>query len=201
MKSINSLVPREEAELALLRELCMCGGEGDTGYIVERSIARFPILQTASELNRETPTGRPWWAGRFRFYLSDLRRVGEVENIRRGTWRITAKGMERLKRAGHMVKKEIAMMPIEIKDSTMPTYSVTEKLMELWTNRAEGSKAEMCRQVSERIFGLQSLAALPETKSIFEQLERIIDFSELYEMLGSLSVSGFWGKHTFSESL
>lgn len=164
MKSINSLVPREEAELALLRELCMCGGEGDTGYIVERSIARFPILQTASELNRETPTGRPWWAG-------------------------------------HMVKKEIAMMPIEIKDSTMPTYSVTEKLMELWTNRAEGSKAEMCRQVSERIFGLQSLAALPETKSIFEQLERIIDFSELYEMLGSLSVSGFWGKHTFSESL
>ena len=201
MKSINSLVPREAAELALLRELYICGGEGDTGYIVERSIARFPILQTASELNRETPIGRPWWSGRFRFYLSDLRKVGEVENIRRGTWRITEKGMERLKRAGYVVRKEIAMTPLETKDTAVPTYSLTEKLMELWANQAEGSKAEMCQQVSERIFGLQSLAVLPETKSIFEQLDRIIDFSELYKMVGSLGITGFWGKHTFPESL
>lgn len=37
--SINSLVPNEDARLALLLELHKCGGEGDTGYIVDHAMA------------------------------------------------------------------------------------------------------------------------------------------------------------------
>ena len=103
-ESVNSLVPRDDAELALLFELFMCGGEGDTGYIVERAMARFPVLQTQKELNRETPSGRGWWSGRFRFNISNLVKRGEAINVKRGLWRITEKGMDRIKRSGYYQK-------------------------------------------------------------------------------------------------
>lgn len=47
-KSINSLVPNEDAELALLREIRICGGEGDTGYIIDRqwSVSQFSHRQS-----------------------------------------------------------------------------------------------------------------------------------------------------------
>ena len=104
--SINRLVPNAEAELALLWELYKCGGDGDTGYIVERAMARFPVLQTPTQLDRETPSGTIWWRGRFRLDLSRLGRKDEAQNYRRGSWRIIQKGRERLKRVGYGVEKK-----------------------------------------------------------------------------------------------
>ena len=89
--SINSLVPNKDAQLVLLWELYKRGGEGDTGYIVDRAMVHFPVLQAPTELNRETPSGRPWWPGRFRYDLASLGKNNEAQNIRRGSWRITEK--------------------------------------------------------------------------------------------------------------
>lgn len=85
--------------------------------------------------------------------------------------------------------------PVIIKEG----QTLTEKLMDLWTSNTDGSKAEMCQQVCERVFGLLSLAALPETKPIFDELWQKLDFDKLYWMAGSLGITGFWGKDTYLE--
>jgi len=197
--SINSLVPNEDAELALLSELHKCGGEGDTGYIIDQAIIHFPILQTSNERDRETPSGRPWWPGRFRFDLSNLGKKGEAVRIKRGTWRITQIGTDRLKKQYFGVKKEPTKEEMRKEVQSISEITLAEKLMELWIKNMEGSKAEVCQQISERIFSLLSLSALPETKPIFDKLWEIIDFDELYWMTGSLGVTGFWGKDTYLE--
>jgi len=60
MENISSLVPRSDAEIAILKELEMVGGDADTGYIVNRAMEHFPILQTPEEKSREVPTGQLW---------------------------------------------------------------------------------------------------------------------------------------------
>ena len=71
--------------------------------------------------------------------------------------------------------------------------------MELWSKHLEGSKAEGCQQISERIFSLLSLAALPEARPIFEKLWELIDFDELYRLNGKLGATGIWGSLDKSE--
>lgn len=95
------MVPKEAAELALLRVMYNAGPEKalPTGYIVKKAIEYFPNLQTPTEQSRETPSGKPWWEGRFRFLLTALKRKGEAVNVREGFWRITDKGIERVVRA------------------------------------------------------------------------------------------------------
>lgn len=191
--SINSLVPNKDAQLALLWELYKCGGEGDTGYIVDRAMACFPVLQTPTQLDREVPIGRPWWPGRFRFDLSSLGKAGEARNIRRGSWRITQKGKERLIEAGYRVEKELATDYMQKEGQTVSELTVTEKLFHVWEEHSEGTKAEKCQQLSERIFGLLTLMALPETKPLFNKLWELLDFNELYRLTGKLGATGIWG--------
>lgn len=95
MENITVLVPRSDAEIAILKELEMVGGDADTGYIVSRAMECFPVLQMPKEQDRKTPSRHPWWPGRFRFDLTNLKKKGEVVSIRRGVLRITDKGRER----------------------------------------------------------------------------------------------------------
>lgn len=103
--SVNSLVPNDEAEIAILWELVMIGGDADTAYIVNRSMKHFPILQSAEEHNRMTPAGHLWWPGRFRFDLTSLKRKGQAVNVRRGYWKITRAGLQRIGYTGHIARK------------------------------------------------------------------------------------------------
>ena len=102
IKGINSKVPNNDGGLALLEEIYKAGGELDTSTLIYRAMAHFPQIQTDDELNRETPSGREWWKGRFRFDLSTLGKNGEAVNIKRGRWRITPKGVARLKKSGYL---------------------------------------------------------------------------------------------------
>lgn len=102
--SESSKVPNIQAEVALLLEMSMTGSEVNTGYIVSKAMAYFQYLQTAEAKNKKTPSGRPWWPGRFRFDLTNLKRLGEAENVVRGHWRITQKGRDKLKVVGNMLK-------------------------------------------------------------------------------------------------
>lgn len=97
---ISWMVPKEAAELVLLRVMHNAGSEKalPTGYIVKQAIEYFPNIQTPTEQSREPPSGHPWWEGYFRFQLTDLKRKGEAVNVRRGFWRITDKGGERVVR-------------------------------------------------------------------------------------------------------
>ena len=95
---ISWMAPVEAAELALLRVMYNAGHEEalPTAYIVKKAIERFPNLQTPTEQSRETPSGHPWWPGRFRFLLTALKCKGEAVNVKRGFWGITDKGRERI---------------------------------------------------------------------------------------------------------
>jgi hypothetical protein len=94
--SINSLVPNEDAEIVLLEELYKASSKLDTATLISRAMSHFPQIQTPEDLNRETPSGRPWWQGRFRFDLSRLGSKGDAINIKRGWWRISDKGLRRI---------------------------------------------------------------------------------------------------------
>jgi len=177
---INSLVPNEDAELALLQELYKCGDEGETGYIVEQAMAHFPILQESSEFNRETPSGRLWWLGRFRFDLSRLGKEGYAYNVKRGYWRISPKGTAKLKMEGYGVGAE----------GENEGLTPTEKLLAYWEEHSDGAKAEKCRQMCERILGLLCLSYTGPTKDIRPELWEILDLDELLRISGNLGVTG-----------
>ena len=89
-------MPNKEAELALLEELYKASGKLDTATLVSRAMSHFPQIQTPEELNRETPSGHPWWRGRFGFDLSNLGRDKDTINVKRGWWRISNQGMRRI---------------------------------------------------------------------------------------------------------
>lgn len=93
--SISQLVPSKDAELALLEESQSEGRAIKTGELVKRSIKHFPQL-TPSELQRRTPSGSPWWPGRFRFDLNRLKKRGEMRSPTKGYWEITSPGIQRL---------------------------------------------------------------------------------------------------------
>ena len=94
--SISQLVPIKEAETTLLDELHNEGGPVKTGILVKRSIKRFPAKLTPSELRRKTPSGTPWWPGRFRYDLNRLKKKGETYSPIKGHWEITGLGCLRL---------------------------------------------------------------------------------------------------------
>lgn len=76
--------------------------------------------------------------------------------------------------------------------------SVDEKLMEFWMEHCENrSKADLCQEVCERIFGILSLGVLPETKPLLDQLWNIIDIDNLYWMAASLGIIGLWSKGNY----
>ena len=93
--SISQLVPRQEAEMALLEELRKEGRLSRTGKSVGEVIKRFPQL-TPAELQRRTPSGTIFWPGRFRFDLDHLKKRGYATNPVTGFWEITDRGIERL---------------------------------------------------------------------------------------------------------
>jgi len=93
--SISQLVPRQEAEMALLEELRKEGRLSRTGKSVGETIKRFPQL-TPAELQRQTPSGTIFWPGRFRFDLDHLKKRGYATNPVKGFWEITDRGIERL---------------------------------------------------------------------------------------------------------
>lgn len=94
--STSSLVPREEREIALLEEMQGQRKPIKTGELVKRAISRFPDRLTPSELQKRTPSGFPWWSGRFRFDLDALRKKGEAMRPTKGYWEITSPGVQRL---------------------------------------------------------------------------------------------------------
>jgi len=81
----------------------------------------------------------------------------------------------------------------------MKELSVTERLLHVWEEHSEGTKAERCQQISERIWGLLTLAALPETKPLFDQLYQILDFDKLFRWAGYFGATGIWGDLEFTE--
>jgi hypothetical protein len=93
--SISQLVPREDAELALLEEMQKEGKPIKTSELVARAIKHFPQL-TPAELQRRTPSGTMFWPGKFRFYLDDLKKTGQASNRVKGYWEITSMGRQRL---------------------------------------------------------------------------------------------------------
>lgn len=93
--SISKLVPLGEAEMALLEEAQSEGKAIKTGELIKRAIKHFPQL-THSELQRRTPSGTPWWPGRFRFDLNRLKKKGEIRSPSKGYWEITSLGIQRL---------------------------------------------------------------------------------------------------------
>jgi hypothetical protein len=94
--SISRLVPRQEAEMALLEELRKEGKLSETGKSVGEAIKHFPQL-TPAELQRRTPSGTIFWPGRFRFDLDHLKKRGYATNPVKSFWGITDLGTERLK--------------------------------------------------------------------------------------------------------
>ena len=192
-------MPNEDAELALLWELYRCCGKLKTSELVKCAKRHFPVILTPVELSRKTPNDRPWWDGRFRFNLSILGKKDEARNVNRGSWCITQKGIERLRGAGYEVGEKPLSSKIQSEGQMVTESNLTNKLMELWTANLRGTKAEMCAQISERIFGLLSLCKFDETKLIFDQLWDLIDFDELCRMNGNMGVTGFWGKDTLLE--
>jgi len=93
--SISQLVPRQEAEMALLKELQEDGKLSRTGESVEEAMKHFPQLSPV-ELQRRTPSGTLFWPGRFRFDLDHLKKRGYATNPVKGFWEITDSGIERL---------------------------------------------------------------------------------------------------------
>ncbi len=89
--------------------------------------------------------------------------------------------------------------PSEAVANIMGDEILTRKLMDIWTLNVEGTKAQMCQQTCERILGLLSLAALPETKPIFDELWQKLEFDTLYWMAASLGITSFWGPDTYLE--
>jgi restriction endonuclease Mrr len=94
--SISRLIPRQEAEMALLEELRKEGKLSGTGKSVGEAIKHFPQL-TPAELQRRTPSGTIFWPGRFRFDLDHLKKRGYATNPVKGFWEITDLGTEQLK--------------------------------------------------------------------------------------------------------
>ena len=134
-------VPKELAELTLLLELFLHDGKGHSRYIIYSAIARFPAIQTPEEKNWKTPSGAPWWRGRFSFDLSRLGDYGEVQNVRRGSglWRITQKGRERLIRDWVILKRHGLLKETE---SAIDPYAA---------NQINGEKAAVQKSVKEGI--------------------------------------------------
>lgn len=93
--SISQLVPRQEAEMALLEELRKEGRLSKTGECVGEAIEHFPQL-TPAELQRRTPSGTIFWPGRFRFDLDRLKKRRYATNPVKGFWEITDRGIKRL---------------------------------------------------------------------------------------------------------
>jgi len=87
-------------------------------------------------------------------------------------------------------------MPLEGKEfkaSSPKEGNATDRLWQIWCANSGWTKAEAAKQISERIFGILSLLAFPETRPIYEQLIKIIDFVDMCDKLGALSISGFAG--------
>jgi restriction endonuclease Mrr len=95
--SISQLVPRQEAEMALIEELRKESRVSKTGKCVGEAINHFPQL-TPAELQRRTPSGTLFWPGRFRFDLDHLKKRGYATNPVKGYWEITDTGIQRLSR-------------------------------------------------------------------------------------------------------
>jgi hypothetical protein len=93
--SHSQLVPREDAELALLEEMQKEGKPIKTGELVERALKHFPKM-TPAELQIRTPSGSLFWPGRFRFDLNSLKKNGQAFNRVKGYWEITSAGRQRL---------------------------------------------------------------------------------------------------------
>lgn len=184
-KGRNSKVPKDDAELALLWELYKAGGELDTCDLVERAMSHFPILERQEERDCTTPSGRPWWPGRFRLNLADLKKRGEVVNIKHGRWGITEKGRNRLKEAGYRVEEQQIGLKKEACAKKSPNR-VTSELILLWMRSSEGAFYERYEQLCDRVSGLLSLEALPDTQSLFKKLELVLDLNHLLEVILSV---------------
>ena len=73
-------------------------------------------------------------------------------------------------------------------------FNATEKLLAVWEEHLDGTtRAERCSQLSERVLGLLSLMAVSETKPVFAKLWEIINFDDLYSMIGKYGCTGIAG--------
>jgi len=84
--SISGAVPIRDREKAILEELRKEAKPVKTGILTKRVLARLGL--SASEKNRKTPGGYPWWTGCIRLDLDRMRKHGEVRRPIKGYWEI-----------------------------------------------------------------------------------------------------------------
>jgi len=200
-------VPKSLAQLALLLELNLNGGEGDTGDIVASAMTRFPYLESPEAVGMETPAGIPWWPGRFRFDLNDLKTSADAENVSHGHWRITHKGQIRLNREwatlqqyGLLKQSETVIDNIVVndkdinnEDKSLSSLSPTDTLIYFWEQHTQGTNTEKANQIYERIIALFLLSKVPEMveEGIVKDIWKVFDRDELIKKIGSLRYADY----------
>jgi len=105
-----SFPSRSEIELAILLEIVAMGGEGRPRDIYPKVAARFPQI-TKAEVERKKIDGTSRWKNEINWSKYNLVQNAELHREPRGIWRITEKGIERLRKEGLLVE-EISPPPI-----------------------------------------------------------------------------------------
>lgn len=82
------------------------------------------------------------------------------------------RGLERPIEADNSVNNRSTKDHVYRRDKIMLEGTVTGKLIHLWMEHSEGTKAEKCQQIYERIVGLRSLEVLEVTKPIYKRLRK-----------------------------
>ena len=81
------------------------------------------------------------------------------------------------------------------------TETPAQQIINYWLRSSEGTKAERCHQLCERIWGLLTLRVFPETQKISSNLWEIVDFDELCELAGRYGVTGIPTKFDLGDIL
>ncbi|MCX6640513.1 MAG: winged helix-turn-helix domain-containing protein [bacterium] len=89
------LPKQKEIEIPLLQVLVELGGEGKPEQIYPRVTERFPSL-SKEDLQKTLKKGQIFWINRIQWARQDLVTLEQIDNSKRGIWRITEKGRERL---------------------------------------------------------------------------------------------------------
>lgn len=112
-----SMPKQPEIEIPLLEVISSLGGNGQPKEIYPLVTNKFPQLSQI-DLIETIVSGGNKWTNRIQWVRHKLVKNGDLESPERGVWKITKKGVERLKGKGqdpttiHVVESKINMVEI-----------------------------------------------------------------------------------------
>ncbi|MDO9528501.1 MAG: winged helix-turn-helix domain-containing protein [Syntrophales bacterium] len=84
-------------EIAILRSIEARGGSGNTKEIyAELESGKF-ITLNENDLRETVYGGRPAYQHQVRSHLSNMRQAGDLRRVKRGTYALTEKGLQRVR--------------------------------------------------------------------------------------------------------